>query len=1238
MTTSSMSPMIRRVAALAITSAVALVLPLAAQDPSPGAGGPGGPPPKPLPLEAKRSATFTATEGTWISLDVSPDGQTIVFDLLGDLYTMPITGGTATALTSGLAFDAQPRFSPDGKRLVFVSDRSGGDNVWLMDLDTKDTTQLTQGNAALHVSPEWSPDGQYIVVSRATGSFGAAKLHLYHVDGGSGVPLIRQPTGAKTIGASFTPDGRYIWHARRNGDWNYNALFPQYQLAVYDRETGETRGMAGRYGSSFRPAISPDGKWLVYGTRHETGTGLRVRDLATGDEEWLAWPVQRDDIESRGTLDVLPGYAFTPDSRAIIASYGGGIWRVPLDKSAPVRIPFSAEVKAAVGPEVKFAWRVDTAATLTARQIRNPVVSPDGKRVAFTAVDRLYVQDLPDGTPRRVTAEDAGEYHPVWSPDGSALAWITWQDGSGGHLMRAAFDGRNTSRPVRVSRVAALYSNPAFSPDGNRIVVTRAPARDLLEASGNGGGTFGGDFVWFPASGGDATLIAPTAGRDVAHFVLSEPDRIYASNPFLGLVSFRWDGTDERQVVRVVGAMPFGFGQFDPEEEMVFLPRRIAPVRADALYTRVSQDNLEPVPQPTPAGVIMMSPAGGQALAQVNTDVYVVTVPVAGGPVPTVNVAAGAAVPVRKLTDIGGEFPAWWGREGQHVTFALGHTLFQYDLTRAKVVDDSLKIAAKAKADTARVKQATNDTIKTLKARADSLIKAKQPVPDSIKIRIFDLQARLVADSIAAANAGKARADSLKVKADTSKAKADTTKKPGAPDKPGYKPVERTITVSLPRDIPKGTVVLRGGRAITMKGHEIIENADVLVRDNRIVAVGARGSVTIPGGTRVIDVTGKTIMPGMVDVHYHAQWLIPEVHPGQTWQYLTTLAYGVTTTRDPQTSSTDVLSYQDRVETDGMLGPRIYSTGPGVGLPNNEGVRDLDHAKNMLKRYSEFWDTKTLKMYMSGNRQQRQWIIMAAKELGIMPTTEGGLDFRLDMTHAMDGYPGVEHSLPITPVFGDVVELFKASQTTHTPTLLVSYGGPFGENYYYTHENVLGDPKLNRFMPKGQIDARARRRGSEPSAFNPNGYRQGGWFLDEEYVFPKHAEFVKKLIEGGARSALGAHGQIQGIGNHWELWSMASGGLSNHDALRTATIYGAEAIGFGQDLGSLEAGKLADILVLDDDPLVNLRNSASIRYVMKNGRLYEGATLNEVWPRQRALPPQWWAEGGPKVAAGIGMP
>jgi hypothetical protein len=271
-------------------------------------------------------------------------------------------------------------------------------------------------------------------------------------------------------------------------------------------------------------------------------------------------------------------------------------------------------------------------------------------------------------------------------------------------------------------------------------------------------------------------------------------------------------------------------------------------------------------------------------------------------------------------------------------------------------------------------------------------------------------------------------------------------------------------------------------------------------------------------------------------------------------------------------------------------------------------------------------------MYMTGNRQQRQWIIQAARELELMPTTEGGLDYKIDITHAIDGYPGIEHNLPIAPLYSDVVELFKESETTSTPTLLVSYGGPWAENYFYTTEDVHDDPKLNTFVPRSNIDERTRRRGLGAGGM-PGAV---GWFLEEEYFFPRHGEFVKDMLEAGARMGVGSHGQIQGLAYHWELWAMAAGDASNHDMLRAATILGAEAIGFGKQLGSIEKDKFADIVILNSNPLDDLRNTVDIHQVMKDGRLYDGMTLDEVYPKTRTLERRRPAETDPAgTAAGI---
>ena len=246
----------------------------------------------------------------------------------------------------------------------------------------------------------------------------------------------------------------------------------------------------------------------------------------------------------------------------------------------------------------------------------------------------------------------------------------------------------------------------------------------------------------------------------------------------------------------------------------------------------------------------------------------------------------------------------------------------------------------------------------------------------------------------------------------------------GRANGPQYHPTETRIRITAERDIPKSVSVLRGARVITMKGAEVIENADIVVTDNRITAIGKRGSVKIPNGAHTIDVSGKTIMPGFVDTHAHLR-VASNIHRDVQWSYAANLAYGVTTARDPQTGATDVLSYEDEVRSGNVLGPRIYSTGPGVF--SYSGVRDLESARRVLKRYSDYYDTKTIKQYEAGNREVRQWIIQAANELHLMPTTEGGLDYVMNMTEAMDGYSGHEHTIPTYPLQSDVIKLLVES-------------------------------------------------------------------------------------------------------------------------------------------------------------------------------------------------------------------
>jgi len=1042
-----------------------------------------------LPLEPTRRLRYTADEGTWMSLDVAPDGRTIVFELLGDLYTMPIAGGRATRITSGMAFDAQPRWAPDGRALVFVSDRSGGDNVWIANADGSEARAITRDERTMFISPEWTPDGNYVVVSKSTEIVNRPStfdLVMYHRSGGGGVPLTGPRTASNVasdstvprpravLGVAFGGDPRHAWVAMANSARGYGGP----QIGLLERASGRLYRRTEEIGGAFRPVASPDGKWLVYGTRKDGVTALKLVELGSGDERVLVDAVDRDNMEGAPTRDYLPGASFTPDSRALVASYRGKFWRVEVADGRATPIPFSADVDIGLGPLARFDYAAPDS-VVTARRIEHPRRSPDGRLLAFSALARLWVAPLTAAGEPRVLDDTNDAFFPAWSPDGRWIAYVTWDDSAGGHVYRVRADG--SARPERLTRQAAFYERLAWTPDGARIVVARGPKQQRIEFFDElrTGRPQAREFVWIPAGGGEPTMITPvnTAARfasqhyGIPHFT-NDSSRIWFTDPFEGLVSVRWDGSDRRAHLRVNG---WDWGRNPPG----------------------------------PADEIIVSPDGSRALALLNAQAWLIDIPPTGERLPTIFLPSSgpAALPARRLTTVGADFIEW-GADGKTAHWAIGGAFHTYDVT-----------------------------------------------------------------------AGAARET-------------------------------RQVAVRVPRDVPRGTVVLRGARVVTMKGDEVVENADLVVINDRISALGARGSVAIPAGARTIDVTGKTIIPGYVDIHAH-MWAPWGVHRKQVWEYLANLAYGVTTTRDPQTMTPDVITYADEVEAGSIIGPRILSTTRGIFA--GEDVRSLQDARDIATRYADAYKTQTIKNYLVGDRLQRQWLVMAAREKRLTPTAEGTSDFKMNMTLAMDGFAGVEHELSLTTIYSDVARLFAESGITYTPTLIVTGAGLAGENLFYRDVDVHADPKLARFLPHEELDRRTLRRNV---LAHPN-----------QYAVTDVARAAKQILDRGGRVGLGAHGQLQGLGAHWELWMLHSGGLTNHQALRIATLTGAEAIGQGKNVGSLEVGKFADLQVLDRDPLADIRNSTSIRWVMINGRLYETESMQEVWPRERGLPRQWWQGG-----------
>jgi len=1047
-------------------------------------------------LGSSRTLDTVLEEGTWMQPDVSPDGRTILFDLLGDIYALDAAnGGSAHPVLTGLPFETHPVFSPDGQHFAFISDRSGVTNLWIADADGSNPRALShERDLTVFTSPAWSPDGKSVYVSRMKHAVLAFELWKFDVEvsagGGEGSAVIKaQPNGEgwderiNALGATLSPDGRYIYYARKVGTTWTEKHPPNWSIARHDLQIHADNVIISNAGGAMHPALSHDGRYLAYASRSGAQTGLRLRNLATGEDRWITLPVDHDAQEQGYYADLTPRFTFAPGDKSLIASVGGKIDRIDIESGHLTLVPFTAHVQLGLGALTRVEQREETG-PVRVRVNLTPRQSPDGRRIAFTALGTLYVQGLrPGARPQAVAGAQRQSFQPSWSPDGKHLVYVTWDALSGGAIWKIAAAGGS---PVRLTHEVGFYSEPRYSPDGKTLVALRASHYDRLRAPTEISPERATDLIRLPAEGGDVTLIAHAPGARLIDFA-GDPQRVRFYAPE-GASSIRLDGTDLHREL-------------------------IVRARAASKY----------VGTPIPVEELRLNADGDRALARTASQLYLLDVPDAKEGKPAEIDLTQPTGGVVKLTRIGADFFDW-ADGGRTIEWSLG-----------------------ARFRRIAVAEAETSTLGSAEGQAQ---------PGSAEGR---------AQSFAA-------------------------------------------TVEVARDVPQGALVLRGATVVTLRGNEVIPSADVLVINNRIAAVGATGTVPVPKGATLRDVTGKFIVPGFVDAHAHWFEIRRQIHDDQMWDLLANLAYGVTSGLDPQPFTTDVFAYQDMIDAGIMLGPRAWSTGPGVF--NNSEIVSQAAAADVLTRYRDYYRTRNIKSYMVGDRERRQYMVEAAKTHGMMPTTEGASDLDLDLTHVIDGFSGNEHALPVTPLHQDVIRLFAEGRTSLVPTLSVLYGGEPALFDFIIERRPQEDPKFSHFVPPEVLSEKIRNR---------------RWMPAQLQTYSQFAADATQIQRQGGLIGVGSHGELQGLGFHWEMEVLASGGATPLEVLHAATLGSAEVIGRARDVGSLEPGKLADLLILDADPFADIRHTQSIHWVMKNGRLYEAATLNEVWPRVRPLPALWFS-------------
>ncbi len=1026
-----------------------------------------------------RELAFEATEGTWMSVDVSPDGGRIVFDLLGTIYEMPVLGGDAVALTSGRSWNLSPRFSPDGRQIAFSSDRTGSHQVWVLDRESGAARQVSDWPDANIYRPAWSADGARLYAG-VSGDGISSQLVAFDVDGGGGQESLITGQGPVN-GAQPLAGGRgflFEHHAVATYPFGFNPyVIPPggSRIELFDEATGTSEIVVERPGGAFQPTLSPNGNALAYVHRGLEGTVLMLLNLETREERVLLTGLDRDRQDTRQAYGPYPNLAWYEDGSGVVLGYEGGLASVDVVTGTVWRIPFSAPVRREMSETIRFPTTLpeDRARTRTHRW---------GRRVAggviSEALGDLWLHD--ESGASNLTRSEAHETSPVVDPVSGAIYFASWTDDAMGSVRRMGLadggsaDGGSADDALPLTAVASQYGSLALSPDGSELAFVR----------GTGGLHQG---RWLSNQTQFELVVRGVDGERRLTGVEGQP----------------------LEYANIAGKIPpavvFGPGgdvlYFTEFADGVLVLKRIGTDGAGERTLYVFPHAVDAVPSPD---------LEWMAVREYHRSFIVPFEPRPGDEPVTVSPYDGLGDAYRVDSEDGGYMV--WSEDGETLGWTRGTGFYE------KTVDE------------------------------------------------------IVAGSAA----------------------------------------RRTeLAIEYEVDRLSGVVALTNARVVTMDASRtVMDSATVVVDGGRIAAAGP--DVEVPQGARVFDVRGSTIIPGLIDAHAHPHIDHSSLHViEQAPAYLRgPVAYGVTTMIEVYGNEYRDGWLTDMIRSGKMTGPRFLTTGSVIYGRRQSGrlrmfrpIETLDDAREQL-RWNRDHGAIAVKDYSQPTRKRRHLVATAARELGLNVLSESAADPQMNLTQIMDGVTGIEHTMGLAPFHDDVVRFWAGTEAGMTPTLSVVYNGPMGEGWFHQAGELWEDPKLTNFIDPMSL-MRVR--------------RNTHLWPDDMYAWEMARE-LRKLYNAGTSLQLGAHGQMMGLGTHWELELFAGGDFPPSQILEIATIRGAAQHGLDAQIGSVEVGKLADLVVLDGNPLQDIRNVARIRYVMKGGVLYDGTDAARVWPNPRPAP------------------